>query len=439
MTVRQRARQLADARTYVVVIVAGALAGVVGAAFRIALVLADNFRIGVVEYFHEWPLIGWIVPVLAAALAVALARYFVVLVPEAAGSGVQRLEAQVRHRVDPDRLRVVPAKFFGGILAIGSGLALGREGPTVQMSAAIGGRLARAAKVSRDDGLSVQSSLAGAGLGVAFNAPLAGVIFVVEELTKSVRMKVIVLTLLATAAAVGVMRLMLGSSVDFSVHVVSGSALLEMPMFIIFGFLMGLLGALYSRTIVYFLDLFERLSAIPLLVRAALVGAGVGLLGWFLPNVVGGGDNLTQQTLTGSTPLLVIGAIIVVRWFLGPVSYSVSTPGGLFAPLLVLGAGIGALFGGVAALVSRDLFGHPVVYALVGMAALFGAVVRAPVTGIILVAEMTATSTEFVPLLLATAAAVIAATLVKSEPIYDTLQRRMHLKDRGGPDTDDAA
>ncbi len=431
-------RQLAGFRTYIVVIVAGAIAGLVGAGFRVALTAADSFRVDAVGFLHEWPLIGWIVPVVAAAVAVAIARYLVVLVPEAAGSGVQRIEAQVRQQVDPDRLRVVPAKFVGGVLAIGSGMALGREGPTVQMSSAIGAKLAHESKVSRDDELSVQAALAGAGLAVAFNAPLGGVIFVIEELTKSIRMKVIALTLLATATAVGVMRLLLGSNPDFVVPEVPGSAMLEMPMFIIFGLMIGFLGALYSRTIVFFLDLFEKFTQIPLLVRAGMVGAAVGLLGWFLPNVVGGGDNLTQQTLTGSAPLLVVAGIVLIRWFLGPVSYSVSTPGGLFAPLMLLGAAIGALFGGLAMFLSADLFGHPVTYALVGMAALFGAVVRAPITGIVLVAEMTAVSNQFIPLLLATAASVIAATLVRSEPIYDTLRDRMHLRARPAPEPREA-
>ncbi len=427
---RAGAEHIGSAKAYGVAVLAGALAGVVGAAFRAVLVAADNFRIDAVGFLHEWPLIGWIVPVVVAGLAVAIARYLVVLVPEAAGSGVQRIEAQVRQQVDADRLRVVPAKFVGGALAIGSGLALGREGPTVQMSAAIGSKLSTLAKVTRDDGLSVQSALAGAGLGVAFNAPLGGVIFVVEELTKSIRMKVIALTMVATAVAVGVMRLLLGSSVDFEVPQLPNSTLVELPLFIIFGLLMGLMGAFYSRTIIFFLDLFEKLAQIPLLVRAAIVGAAVGLLGWFVPNIVGGGDNLTQQTLTGSAPILTIAAIVLIRWFLGPVSYSVSTPGGLFAPLMVLGAGFGGLFGGLVMLVSSDLFGNPVTYALVGMAAFFGAVVRAPITGIVLVVEMTATNNQFAPLMLATAAAVIAATLVKSDPIYDTLRDRMHLRER---------
>lgn len=421
----KRNSSVASFTAYGVAIVAGVLAGLVGTAFRLALGIADALRIAAVDYLHQWPWIGWIAPVLVAAGAVAFARYLVIRVPEAAGSGVQRIEASVRQQVRPDRLRVVPAKFVGGVLAIGSGLALGREGPTVQMSAAIGSRLGRATKVSDDDALSLQAALAGAGLGVAFNAPLGGVIFVVEELTKTIRMKVIGLTLLATSSAVAVMRLLIGSEPDFLLSHLSSSATFEIPIFIIFGFVVGILGAFYSRTIVYFLDLFERYGAVPLLVRAAIVGGIVGLIGWFAPRVVGGGDDITQNMLSGSAPLLAIAGIFVLRWFLGPLSYSVATPGGLFAPLLVLGACFGALVGGVLQVVTQQAIGHPIVYALVGMSAIFGAVVRAPITGIVLVVEMTATSNQFVPLMLGTAAALVGVGLMGTPPIYDTLRHRL--------------
>ena len=187
----------------------------------------------------------------------------------------------------------------------------------------------------------------------------------------------------------------------------------------------SLLGSAYSKTTVYFLDLFERAKAVPLLLRAAIVGGAVGLLGWFLPDFVGPGDNLIQELLIGSTPLLLVFAYLVVRWFLGPISYSVGTPGGLFAPLLVVGGAIGAAVGGLLNLISPSTFGNPIIYVLVGMSALFAAVVRAPITGVALVVEMTAITNQFVPLMLATAAAMISATLTGTEPIYDTLRHRL--------------
>ena len=155
------------------------------------------------------------------------------------------------------------------------------------MAAAIGGKVARYGKLNHDDQLTIQAALAGAGLGVAFNAPLAGPIFVVEELTKTIQFRVIVCSLLATGAGVGVMRFLMGGAPDFLVAHLDQVSILALAVFILFGLLVGLLGAAYSKTTVYFLDLFERAKAVPLLLRAAIVGGAVGLLGWFLPTSSG--------------------------------------------------------------------------------------------------------------------------------------------------------
>lgn len=406
----------------------GALAGVVGAAFRLCLTLLDAFRIASVEWLHQWPLIGWTVPVLAAAAAVALARLLVIKVPTAAGSGIQHVEACVRGQVEAETAQVIPVKFVGGLLAIGSGLALGREGPTVQMSAAIGSKVSRGMAMNRDDQNTVQASLAGAGLAVAFNAPLGGAIFVVEELTKSTRPRLITTALLATATAVVVMRLLLGDLADFKVPALSTPSIASVVPFIVFGAALGLLGAAYNRLVLLMMNGFESLARIPLLVRAACVGAAVGLLGWFAPGLVGGGDILTADLLVGSLPLLTVAGILLVRWFLGPLSYSVGTPGGLFSPLLLLGAACGILFGSAVHAIAPALASEPAAYALVGMSVFFTAVVRTPITGIALVAEMTATTSQLIPMMLACGAAVVVTTVIGSEPIYDTLRHRMLAK-----------
>ena len=413
-----------------VAVVAGALAGVVGAAFRQCLVWVDEFRVDSVHRLHEWPLVGWVVPVAAAAVAVALARFLVTLVPTAAGSGIQHVEACVRSQVEPETAGVIPVKFFGGLLAIGSGLVLGREGPTVQMAAAIGSKTSRALSMSHDDQNVMQASLAGAGLGIAFNAPVAGAVFVVEELTKSTRPRLIVASVLATGSGVAVMRLLLGDLPDFTMPTLAPPTIIGLLAFAGFGAVVGLLGAFYNRLILALIDVFESLRQIPLLVRAAAVGAFVGLIGWFAPNIVGGGDNLTQDLLVGSLPALSVAGLLVLRWILGPLSYSVGAPGGLFAPLLVLGAALGTLFGDALNAVIPTLAPQATACALVGMAVFFTAVVRTPITGILLVVEMTANMSQLIPMMFACGAAVITTTAIGSEPIYDTLRHRMLASDK---------
>lgn len=406
-------------------IVAGVLTGLIGTAFRQGLVWLDEQRVAGVETLSQWPAVGWLVPVIMGAIAVAIARYLVVLGPEAGGSGVQYVEASVRKQIAPGRFRTIPIKFFGGLLAIGSGLALGREGPTVQMGATIGTEVAEKMNLDEDDQLTMQASVAGAGLAVAFNAPLGGSIFVLEELTKSVRLRLAIVTLLSAGTAVAVMRLIIGNNPDYSVGLNLGYSPWQLILFLGFGLLVGLLAAYYNKTIVACIELFDRFQSIPVLVRAGIVGAIVGLVGWFAPAIVGGGDNITQNILNGTYPLLLLVGILILRWFLGTVSYSVGAPGGLFAPLIVLGAACGALVGGTLSQLFPDAGINTVTFTLVGMSAFFVGVVRTPLTGIVLVVEMTAVTTQVIPMMISAAGVVFATTVLRSEPIYDTLRHKL--------------
>jgi chloride channel protein, CIC family len=156
--------------------------------------------------------------------------------------------------------------------------------------------------------------------------------------------------------------------------------------------------------------------------RAALIGAAIGVLTWFLPGLVGGGDSIAQQTLSGNAAFSTLVAALLLRFVIGPVSYAARTPGGLFAPLLTLGSQAGLFFG---ILWCRWLNAYglqPREFALVGMAVFFGAVVRSPITGIILIAELTGSSNYFLAMLGATFASVTVATLLKDPPIYDSLR-----------------
>jgi CIC family chloride channel protein len=192
-------------------ILAGTTIGLVGGAFRYLLAGADRLRDALVNWTHAWPRAGWLAPVLLGAVAAGLARILVVrFAPFAAGSGVQHVEAVMTGEMKPSRPVIVPVKFFGGLLALGSGLALGREGPTVQMGASLGSLVSRFMVREDEDRRVVDAAGAGADLAVAFNAPIGGSIFVFEELTSSFTPWLLVATLAAASAAVLVMRMMLG-------------------------------------------------------------------------------------------------------------------------------------------------------------------------------------------------------------------------------------
>lgn len=414
-------------RATLVAVVAGMLIGAIGAAFRLSLVQVQEWHLQAVHWAHAWPWVGWVLPVLIGAVGAGIARLCIRRQPLASGSGVQHVEAVMRGEAKPPSIWIVPVKFVGGLFGIGTGLALGREGPTVQMGAAIGAWLAYGCRCTKAAVRDLQAALGGAGLAVAFSAPIGGALFVFEEVAHAFRLRLTVVTIVGTAVAITVLRMLLGRAPDFNVVVdVSGNSYWPLLAYAVFGFLLGLLGVVYNKMTIVGLNGFAALHGISPEVRAALVGALVGIVAWFAPDMVGGGDVLSQRVLSGGMPFMALFLILAVRWILGPLSYSAGTPGGLFAPLLLVGALCGSLFAmGFNEFVSPDCALPVVAFSIVGMAAFFTAAVRAPLTGIVLISEMTATTALLLPMMVACVCALLSATWVRGEPIYDTLRRRM--------------
>lgn len=189
--------------------------------------------------------------------------------------------------------------------------------------------------------------------------------------------------------------------------------------------MLGAAGALYNAVNVGLLRLSDRLSGVSSVSRAAIIGAAVGLVAWFSPALVGGGDNLTQAILANRFAAGSLVAVFLARFLLGPWSYAAAAPGGIFAPLLVLGASAGALFAGVLNHYVPMLNLSPVAFAVVGMAALFSASVRAPLTGIVLTVEMTGRGDLTLALLGASLVAMVVAMLLKSGVSAPRLQPRV--------------
>ncbi|WOC14045.1 chloride channel protein [Gordonia sp. MP11Mi] len=414
-------------RLCVVALIAGVIIGFIGGGFRWCLSHLDRWRADMLDWVNTLPGPGWLIPIVVTAAGAIAAAAIVRAMPLASGSGIQHVEAVQRGEASPPPLLLLPAKFVGGLIAIGAGLVLGREGPTVHMGAAVGAAAARQAGLDDRDAREMQTSVGGAGLAVAFSAPIGGALFVLEEVAKSARMRIVIPTLVAVAAAVACSRLVIGDGSDFHVGAVDPPSIVLLPVFIVFGLVTGVMGGVYSRMILGALDLVARFDHVPVVVKAGIAGAIIGALLAIDPLTAGGGDTVAQKVLDGGgLALPLVAALFLIRFIAGPLSYAAATPGGLFAPLLALGALWGMLF---AALTDAVLPGQQppltVAMAIVGMSALFGAVVRAPVTGVVLVMEMTATTTVTVPMLAATAAAVLVAQLVGSPPIYDLLRERM--------------
>ncbi len=412
----------------------GACAGVVALLFRAGLLGADALRNQMLAWAQSTPAWGWLFPVLftltGAVISVALTRRFA---PEASGSGIPHLEAVLHRFRKLDWRRVLPVKFFGGIFAVGGGLALGREGPTVQMGGAVGDALARWMKVSERERLILISAGAGAGLAAAFNAPLSGLIFVLEEVRRDFQPIVFGAAFVAAVVADILARMASGQLPVFSVPSYPTPPLASLPIFAVLGVAAGLLGVLFNRSILESLNLFARVPGRFVLPLVALIGGLVGLVGWFSPLTIGNGHALAESALRSELLLTAIPLLFVARFVLTTASYSSGAPGGIFAPLLVLGALMGLAIGQVFHALAPGIVPYPAAFAVVGMAAYFTAIVRAPLTGIMLISEMTGNYAQMLPLLISCFCAYAMAEALKDLPIYEALLER-DLRQHGNHD-----
>ena len=406
-------------------VLTGAAIGLVIGCFRVTLELMNTARTETISWAHQWPVLGFILVCASVAATTAVAAWLVQRSGQpAAGSGIPHVEAVIEGKLPAAPLLLLPVKFVGGLLAIGGGLALGREGPSVQMGANLAHFWGSVFRLPTSDRIALFASGAGAGLAVAFNAPLSGAIFVLEELVRRFDTRIAIAALGTSCSAIAVASLFLGQQPDFHVAELSNPSFWTGPIFALLGILAGLAGVAYNRLIVKTCALFDGLTRWRPEFRALFIGALVGALAWFAPHMVGGGDVITQQALVGGIALSALPLILVVRFMLCPLSYAAGTPGGLFAPILALGACLGLGFGILCPQFVADAGATPITFAIAGMAAFLTATVRAPVTGMVLIFEMTGAFNQALPMLWACFAAMAVPTLMGNLPVYDSLKTR---------------
>jgi CIC family chloride channel protein len=419
-------------RLYPRAVLVGALAGILAVAFQWSLVGCEALWHRMILWAHQYPQWGWLLPMLASAVGAGLAiRLVRNIAPEAAGSGIPHLKAVVMRLRSMAWQRILPVKFVGGALAIGSGLGLGREGPTVQMGGAVGEAVSHWLKVTPRQRQMLVSAGGGAGLAAAFNAPLAGLVFVLEEIQRDFTPHVFGAAFVASVTADVVTRSLTTELPVFHVPAYPTAPLVALPAFLVLGVLSGVLGVAFNRALLGVLDVYARwgdwlshLGGWPARLSAGVVGAAVGLLGWFLPIVVGTGHIMAETVLEGGIGLSIIVLWFALRFGLTMISYGCGAPGGIFTPLLVLGALIGLAVGDLTHLLLPGTVDHPEAFAVVGMAAYFAAIVRAPLTGIVLIVEMTNNYQQMLSLLVACFSAHLIADAMGDRPIYEALLDR---------------
>lgn len=414
-------------------IVVGIVAGLIASAFRLSLDRAEDLRETLLEHFDRWTALAIAVSLgaLTGAAGLWLVRRFA---PEAGGSGIPHLKSVLLGEKELHWRRLLPIKFIAGVLGIGGGLVLGREGPTVQMGGAAGLMAAGWFRIQTGFGekKALISAGAGAGLAAAFNAPLAGVIFVLEELQGNFTPVVFVAAFLASVSADVVGRLLAGDSPVFHLREIALMPLSELPLALLLGVVVGFAGILFNRGILGGLRCFERLPH-PTWLPGAIAGALAGLAGWMIPGLAGGGGALADQAIAGKLALASLPLLLLARFFLTLTSYGCGAAGGIFAPMLVIGALGGLLFGQGIESLFPTLLAHPETFALLGMGALFTAVVRAPLTGIVLMVEMTGQYEFMLPLLVCCLTAYGVAEWLKAPAIYEALMHRKPAREFSPP------
>ena len=406
-------------------LVIGAVAGVISSGFREALQWSEVHRISWIHGLS--PVQGLLAALLVGAVGGGIGLWLVRrFAPETSGSGIPHIKSVVLGEEDLRWWRVLPVKFFGGLASIGGGLALGREGPTIQIGGATGIMVSKWFRVRPGEGerKALICAGAGAGLAAAFNAPLAGVIFVLEELHGSFTPVIFVAAFLASVTADVVCRVMTGDTPVFGLHGMPVPSLNALPVALVVGVCAGFGGVLFNRCLLGSLDAFDRLKRWPPFLVGALTGLVVGFAAWIYPEVSGSGGMLTERALTGEFSIRVVAVLIAARFALTMVSYGSGSAGGIFAPLLVIGALGGLAVGYAAHAIAPAWAGHPEVFAVLGMGALLTSIVRAPLTGIVLMIELTGKYDYMLPLLVSCFVAYGIAEGMECMPIYEALRER---------------
>jgi CIC family chloride channel protein len=413
---------------------AGLLAGGLAVAFHAGLDAALAERERLTAWARPLGPTGAVLLMSVCGAAVGLAVWLTGrLAPQAAGSGIQHVEGVARGLFPIWPLSIVVVKFVGGILGIGGGLVLGREGPTVQMGASFAHRLALRLGVSDADRRILLAVGAGAGLTGAFNAPLAGTLFVVEELKCPFQPAIYLGTLLASVVTDVCVRYCLGPVADLALP----SQILAPPLFdlvpvMLLGVFGGVLGALFNASLMTTFTVVDRWKErVPSLALGLALGAVLGGVAWFVPALPGGGVTFARRVLDGDIATTAVGWLLPLSFVLTIASYTIGAPGGIFAPLLVIGAALGlAVHGGWHAAFPSWAGSMPV-FAAAGMASLFAGIVRSPFTGAVLLVEMTGSYALVLPLVAASLVAHAVAGATGSRPIYESLLDR-ELERQGG-------
>jgi CIC family chloride channel protein len=354
-----------------------------------------------------------------------LYRYF----PNARGSGVPQTKAALFAREGRITLRTVLGKFFCTSATLASGIPLGREGPSVQVGAGIGSVLGRFLGLRSEQVKNLIPVGAAAAIAAAFNTPLAAVVFSLEEIMGDLHAPVMGAVVLASATAWMVLRLFLGNHPLFAVPQYQLIHPAEFAVYAVLGMAGGLVSAAFTKLLIGIRARFLRFPQNTVWFQPVAGGLLVGLMGWFVPQVMGVGYGYVGDALNGRMAFNLMLLLVALKLFAVTASYASGNAGGIFGPSLFIGAMLGGSVGTLAHHLFPTHTATPGAYALVGMGAVFAGIVRAPMTSVLMIFEMTQDYAVIVPLMIANLVSLFIASRLQEEPIYEALavQDGIHL------------
>lgn len=408
-------------------ILVGAIAGGTAIAYRICLTYGENTLKTVLSYIQNNPLLiaGWF---LALVIMGLLVGRLIKDEPMVSGGGIPQVIGEMKGYFHQKWWKVIIGKFIGGILCILGGLSLGRMGPSVQLGAMVGKGVNKGLNRSKTEEKYIITCGASAGLSAAFNAPLAGVMFSLEQMHKNFSIAALVSLMAASLTADFVAENVFGFTSVLHLQVDTLISLHNYWLLIILGVLLGVIGAFHNKMILSVQKMFAKITILKPQYRIVIPFLVAGILGLILPQVLCGGQTLFYSLTSGNLAFNTLIIFLIVKFLFSIFSFGSGAPGGIFFPLLVIGAYIGGIYGNIAI----SLFGlDPEMinnFIIIAMAGYFAAIVRAPITGIVLIAEMTGSLAHLLSLGVVSIIAYFVAYKLKSSPIYDSLLDNMLKK-----------
>lgn len=373
---------------------------------------------------------AWLLlPLACMLLTCAACALTHLLAPEAAGSGIPEIEGALQQQRELRWWRVLPVKLIGGIAVLGAHLPLGREGPSVHIGGLVGAMVARVTRLSQDGYHALIATGAAAGLAAAFNAPLAGVMFIMEQMRPQFRFSLIGMksVFFGTIAGTIVCQGLLGQQAVIPLASFAAPPLDLLWLYLLLGLVCGLAGATFNRLLVLFLDGANRLhrQSLPAkLILAAFAGGVVGLLVLTAPRFIGSGMEILPALINTPLPTAALAALLLGKLLLTLCCFVVGVPGGIFAPLLLFGALSGLLFASAALPLLALPPEFAATLAIAAMGGVLAATVRAPLTSVLLVIELSHNYQQILPLLITSLGATLLAQALGAQPIYSQLLAR---------------